>query len=86
MHQLLTTQNSGSQSLALTQIKNSKGINIPELVSLTSFEIIKHLHIPLIVYLALITFEFVYMITIPAQRIFADQPMLTTMLFRMMTA
>lgn len=40
---------------------------------------------PLLVYLGLILFEFVYMICIPAQRIFAEEPVLTSYLFEVMT-
>lgn len=54
-------------------------------MSLTSFEIIKHLQVPLVIYLGLIIFEFFYMITIPAQRIFQEKPILTTSFFTLIS-
>jgi hypothetical protein len=43
-----------------------QSIQINDIISLSSFEIVKNLQIPLVIYVAVVVVEIVYLILIPA--------------------
>ena len=61
-------------------------MQINEIISLSSFEIVKHLKMPVPVYVVLIIIEILYMILTPAQKMILDEPFVTSLLFEQITA
>jgi hypothetical protein len=56
-------------------------VQFNEIISLSSFEIVKYLRMPVALYVALIAVEFAYILITPAQKMIWGKTIITTMLF-----